>query len=397
MTKRIFHIIIGCMALGLLASCSGTENKRPRPDLRETYAKNDQIPFGGYVAYHQLENMFSRNDVRTKNQPFDNTWSQLSDTGSLYVCISKFVFLSDEEAKAMLDYVYAGNTLFISANYIDTSLLNQVKCKENFNEFFYGLNWNIDTMMQTGAKTRDSLYSYFYYPFQNNFIVKDTVYTKVLGHDEHMNTNFLVYFHGKGKLFLHCEPKAFSNYFLLKDDNYKYLQNAMAYTNLSPDHLYWDDYYRRFTARRGSRGALGEILSHPPLAAAFYLILALMILYALFASKRKQRIVEQIKPNVNTTLAFTETIGRLYLQKKDNRNIAEKMITYFNEHVRNTYFLNTNVVDEEFITTLSRKSGVQQERVESLYRAITHVYQSVQVDDYQLLSLNEQIQKFYSK
>ncbi len=27
----------------------------------------------------------------------------------------------------------------------------------------------------------------------------------------------LYYFHGKGKLFLHCDPKAFSNYFLLKN------------------------------------------------------------------------------------------------------------------------------------------------------------------------------------
>ncbi|MFN8247216.1 MAG: hypothetical protein U0T56_12660 [Ferruginibacter sp.] len=41
-------------------------------------------------------------------------------------------------------------------------------------------------------------------------------------------------------------------------------------------------------------------------------------------------------------MAFTETIARLYLQKKDNKNIADKMIMYFNEFIRTHYFLPVN-------------------------------------------------------
>jgi hypothetical protein len=40
---------------------------------------------------------------------------------------------------------------------------------------------------------------------------------------------------------------------------------------------------------------------------------------------------------------------------------------------------------------------VEKNRVESLYRAISHVHNNAVVDDYQLLSLNEQIQHFYKK
>jgi predicted nucleic acid-binding protein len=138
-------------------------------------------------------------------------------------------------------------------------------------------------------------------------------------------------------------------------------------------------------------------MKHPPLAAAFWLSLLMLTLYIAFGSKRRQRVIPPIKPNENTTVTFTETIGRLYLQKKDNKNIAEKMITYFNEHVRNNYFLNTHVVNDDFITALSRKSGVDRNAVESLYRAIQHAHQSEAVDDYQLLSLNQQIQHFYKK
>jgi hypothetical protein len=111
--------------------------------------------------------------------------------------------------------------------------------------------------------------------------------------------------------------------------------------------------------------------------------------------KRRQRIIEIIKPNENSTVTFTETIGRLYLQEKDNKNIADKMITYFNEYIRNNYFLNTNLINKDFMSTLSRKSGVPFEKVETLYRTIDHAHHNSNIDDYELLSLNEQIQNFY--
>ena len=71
------------------------------------------------------------------------------------------------------------------------------------------------------------------------------------------------------------------------------------------------------------------------------------------------------------------------------------MITYFNEYIRNTYFLNTNHVNDDFIAMLSRKSGVEKEKVDSLYRTIVATQGSNMVNDYQLLSLQELIQQFY--
>ena len=143
--------------------------------------------------------------------------------------------------------------------------------------------------------------------------------------------------------------------------------------------------------------SLNEIMKHPPLASAFWIGVAMLLFYIFFGIKRRQRIIEIIKPNENTTVTFTETIGRLYLQKKDNKNIAEKMATYFNENIRNNYFLNTNLVNDEFITTLSRKSGVPRDKVESLYRAMAHAQQHTDIDDFQLLSLNEQMHGFFKK
>jgi hypothetical protein len=115
----------------------------------------------------------------------------------------------------------------------------------------------------------------------------------------------------------------------------------------------------------------------------------------LFGGRRRQRIIATITPNTNSTLAFTETISRLYLQKKDNRNIADKLITYLMEHIRNHYFLNTSHINDEFMITLSRKSNNSKAGTEQLFKSINTIHQSMEVSDQQLLLLNLQIEKFY--
>jgi hypothetical protein len=368
------------------------------PSLNESLSKTDKAPFGTYITYRQLQNMYRLHTISDKKQPFTSTWNEIGDTASLYVCITPYLFVNDEEVKAMMDYVYAGNSLFVASNYIDDNLLNQANCTTDF-KLFDGFT-NTDSLRVTNTSSFDSSFSYYYKPFNNSFVKHDTLFSKVLGYNEKHKPNYIVYFHGKGKLFLHCDPRAFSNYFILKNENYKYLQEAFSYTSDAPQHIYWDDYYRRRFSRRSSSSdknfsSFSEIMKHPPLKAAFWLGLILLLLFITWGAKRRQRIIPKIKPNENTSVTFTETIGRLYLQKKDNKNIAEKSCTYFNEHIRNKYFLNTGTVNEDFITTLSRKSGVEREKVDSLYRAIHHVNTSDSIDDYQLLSLNEQIQYFY--
>lgn len=399
MLKNSYTYLFLAAAVLLLAACRS--DKGPKlPALKETFSKKDKNPFGASIAYRQVKSLYASNSIRDVRQPFSKTWKEISDSGSLYICITGSLFVNEEEADAMLQYVDAGNDLFISAAYIDDVLQQKINCttKVNFNKVFGAMAFT-----QTSTRSLvepDSAYSYFYYPFNNYFLKIDSGRTRVVGVNDDLMPNSIVYFHGRGKLYLHCDPRAFSNYFLLKDSNFKYMQQSLAFTSVVPGHVYWDDHYNKLRRRKGEDdnfSTLSEIMKHPPLVYAFWLTLLLLLLYVLFGGKRVQRIIEQRKPNENTTVTFTETIGRLYLQKKDNKNISDKMITYFNEFIRNKYFLNTNSINEDFITALSRKSGVQRESVDSLYRTITSAQSSDHLDDYQLLSLNEQIRNFNKK
>ncbi len=398
MKHKLTYLFALCLAV-VLAGCLGDSSSKGRkiPKLTETYSKADTKPFGGNIAYRQLEAMYTTNSITDKKQSFTKTWLNISDTGSLYVCIAPQLFVSEEEVDAMMEFVEAGNSLFIAAGLIDKMLLDKINSKQVYSN--PALQKVIDYMDNTSVTTVQSnnKFDFYYYPFENYFSKFDTSNTRVLGYNPGNKPNFIVHFYGKGKLFLHCEPRTFSNYFLLTKNNYNYFKHAVAFTPSEPQHVYWDDHYYKQRRKKADKdfSSFSEIMKHPPLAFALWLTIILLLLYVLFAGKRRQRIVEELKPNENTTVTFTETIGRLYLQKKDNKNIADKMVTYFNEYIRNTYFLNTNQVNNEFIIVLSRKSGVEKEKVETLYRTIAATQTSTVVNDYQLLSLHEQIQQFY--
>jgi predicted nucleic acid-binding protein len=85
----------------------------------------------------------------------------------------------------------------------------------------------------------------------------------------------------------------------------------------------------------------------------------------------------------------------VYYEQRNNGNIAQKKAAYFLEHIRSTYNIRTQVFDEEFITTLSQKSGAKPELVKDLANQITHVNITSQISDNELIDLNRNIEQFY--
>ena len=120
------------------------------------------------------------------------------------------------------------------------------------------------------------------------------------------------------------------------------------------------------------------------------------MLFLIFNAKRRQRIVKEIKPHENTTVAFTKTIGNLYYETKDHNNLVEKKITYFLEYLRRVYFLDTQVLDERFTKLLIQKSGKDIEQIQQLVKSIVHLKAKPQCTEADLINLNKQIEDFYT-
>jgi hypothetical protein len=415
--RSTIYTILSAAILFFAACTKRSADGRPAmPSLKESFAREDKNPFGTYVAYNLVQQFYPQSTVKyNKKEPVEKTWNNIYDTGAVYISISNYLYTSEEDVEAIMAYVKAGNDMILSASVFDDNLLDRIGCKlynyTAYQDLLLGRMEETNVKLDARRYPDTAAYTYYYYPFSSAFSKLPEASTKSMGLNKQGNTNYFVYFYGKGKLFLHCEPRAFSNYFLLQKNNYQYLQHLLGMSKQSPEHVYWNDYYTRIRSpRSGGSGSGGSGSGSSSsgknsgstfdglkggLWPAFWLTLLLLVLYVLNGTKRRQRIIPVRKPNENTTVTFAETVGLLYLQKKDNKNIAEKMITYFNEFVRNQYFLNTSHPNQEFIITLSRKSGVPQDKVDTLYSTIGNTLRSNSIDDYQLLSLNQQIQNFY--
>ncbi len=373
------------------------------PKLSPKYSYRDREPMGSYIAYHYLNSLFQKGIEEVRNKSFSEHWYELKYSNSFYFILSRSVFLSRFDMYSMLNYVKMGNTLMLSAAYIDEQLLDTLGIDMdpdflqvmNFDEYRLEKSDTWVSLADT-AWLGNKQFGIFYLAFKSGFSFNDSSGIQVLGHNENGKPNFLAVNYGNGKIILHAAPAAFSNYFLLKPGNPEYLEKVFSYINPETEYIYWDNYYR---LSKGTKdfSILKFLKQHPALYYAFLLALALLLLYLAFGGKRKQRIVAEKFPVVNSTVSYAETIGRLYLQKKDNLNIARKMITYFLEHVRNYYYINTQLLNNDFAEALARKCNQPPAKAHYLLQLMGNVESGDNITDISLLELHNHLQEFIKK
>lgn len=204
--------------------------------------------------------------------------------------------------------------------------------------------------------------------------------------------DFIRYAYGAGHITIHAAPLVLSNYFVLQPENRQYLDGIWRSLPSDINRIYWQEYYRR----RAGDADSSVLWRHPATRWAFIIALLTLLLYVLFEVKRRQRIIPIINPQANTSVSFVETIGRLYYNKGDHVNLAEKMVQHFLEHVRIKYLLSTSRLDESFIHSLTGKSGKPETEVRNIVEMANEIRnRSAVVDDAYLFSLQRSLQSFY--
>src|SRR5690606_9846013 len=198
--------------------------------------------------------------------------------------------------------------------------------------------------------------------------------------------------HGNGNFYLHVQPIAFTNYYLLKD-NYKYAEDVLSYFPKEND-VFWK--VRRYNDQNMVDSPLRFIFSQPALKWAWLFAIFGMLVFMFFNAKRRQRVIPIITPLRNTTVDFTKTIGNLYYQEKDYMNIIDKKIIFFLEKIRNDYYLDTFNLDDTFINRLHQKSGKSKEEISELIHLIKKLRNQSTATENEVVALNKKIEKFYS-
>ncbi|HTR30067.1 MAG TPA: DUF4350 domain-containing protein [Puia sp.] len=377
-----------------LASCSVT----PRKEInrRVTLRRQDKLPYGTKVAFEGLGSLFPDATVSYFNKSTEKLPTGDGKTAS--IIIVKAIDPSPAEINSMLDFVGQGNHMFISARWFGDSLLHALGVKASFNFMTLSMDSLQLNLRQPG--TGDSLS--FAYPGDSYDGWIDSCnlrYTTILGWDRHGRPDFVRFsYKGGGTIYLHFAPLAFSNFFLLHKNNISYYQSALSYLPGDLQSILWDEYY--VYGSRGSRGggvfsSLAYLLSQKSLAWAFWLMLALILLVYLFESKRRQRPIPVITPLKNTSLEFVLTIGRLYFQRRDNHNLATKMVIHFQDLVRTRYNLNATALDEDLVTRIAHRTGYQHEVLSRLIGYMRVLPSKAYVPDEELMDFHRQLEAFY--
>jgi hypothetical protein len=388
---RIFVIIF----LSLLILYVIAEINKPKPiDWTVTLSKGDKNPYGGYILFNQLKDIFPTANIQSYRKPVYDQVNNYSQSNSAYILCSETLGLSDNDVDEMLNYVSKGNYVLISALRISKNLLDTLHVKTDAVFTLVDKDSTYLNLVNPSLRN-DKGYTFRRSMIDDYFSSFDTASSIVLGTNSLYRANYLQMNIGAGKIFMHANPTVFSNYFILHHNNADYTSKVLSYLPAGVTKVYFDEYYKLGPLGAGS--PLRFFLSDEFLRWALRLSLFGMLVYVFFEMKRRQRIIPVMAPLRNSTLDFIKTVSTVYFQQKDSNSIANKKITYFLEFIRNRYFLSTKVIDEHFKEQLSRKSGVKKEEVEQLFDLIGEVQLAPRVHDKLLLLLNHNIDQFYKQ
>ncbi|MGB1243565.1 MAG: DUF4350 domain-containing protein, partial [Chitinophagales bacterium] len=223
---------------------------KPQPiDWSSTFSKDDKIPYGNFLLYDLLDQIFPSKTIEPIYQPIYN---QLKDNNliankSNYIFINQRFNLEELDEETLLKFVSAGNHVFLTSLYfpkklndtlhLETNSLNLHGLYEGGEEVSDSIGFNF---LHSNLKTDSSYYSKLY--MANSFFERfDTLNTTILGVNEFNKANFIQINFGEGTFYIHANPTLFTNYNMTHRNNAEYVQKALSHLPLLP--TYWDEYY----------------------------------------------------------------------------------------------------------------------------------------------------------
>ncbi|MBI5856779.1 MAG: hypothetical protein HZB42_03930 [Sphingobacteriales bacterium] len=390
---------------------TGGSNKRKKFDERVTLRRQDKIPYGTYASFKNLKHIFPNANVYVSRQE-PGYWDSLSlyDDKQAYISISYDFNADESEMKRLLRFAEKGNDVFISARELSYSVEKMITQADNENdirEYFRNtLHYDLSDTLTISLLDPPYAGGYKEYRYPGKRLIGffsklNEATTDILGNDEGGTPYFIHLRVGKGNFFVHLAPLTFSNYFVLHKNNIDYYEKVLSVIDPDVTKVVWDEYYlyKRSESNRNAekKSWLTVLFRYPALKAALLTAIITLLVYMLMGIRRKQRYIPVVTQPRNDSLDFVKTIGRLYYDKGDHKNLCRKMGAYFLEHVRNRYKLPTGTLDENFISQLRFKSGLDEAEIRGIVSFIKYLDDAPAIKSDALTDFHKQLESFYKK
>lgn len=388
----------------LLVIGMAIEVARPKPlDWTPTYSRSKTTPYASKAVYDLLEEHVKPSKLKTDRRTFYERYStkrsvETESKRELSILIADHFTMEDQSHAQLMRYVSDGNVVFIASHFLPAKLRDTLKLG-------YYHEWKVKpdsvyTLHFTNPSFPKKVFTVKNRLQDGSFAEIDTANATVLCTDsaEVGRATFLRYQFGAGELYISSTPTCFTNYNIGKNDNAEITERVLSHLFDGKDfsRVVWDEFYQE--GRGVSQTPLRVIYSSPELKLAFFIMLGMLILLALFGAKRRQSIIPLIEQNTNTTVEFVTTLGQLYFQRHDNNGLLLKKLRKFFDYVRNKLGENPyDVYDSAYINRVAMKTGIDDQFLQQLFRDVKSVLSYTSIPDEYLLQISYELDEFYSR
>ena len=404
------YVIIGIVVAAILGLFYWMgERSKDRFDWSETYDEKSKEPYGTHIAHDILRGYLPTEKLEDLKQKVSESLPTDGQgvTTANYVFVGDGFFTDTADLDKLMLFIHNGGRAFISANAVPNYFLKRISytvCDSVYGQdegegYFRGYHSFDTSYHDTATLNFKHLQLFENQPFTCTYFYKNEPYSYAwsyidtlepaslladcpektssvapIGTLDTNKINFLKVPYGKGAVFLHTTPLAFSNIQLLDSAHLRYAEKALSH--LQNGIIYWDtksrvsrDVINRMNGsniKLDRESPLKYVLAQPSLRWAWFLFLGLVVAYLIFVAKRRQRIIPILEEKTNTSLQFIQTIGLMYFRQNEQVSICDMKMKQFQTFVRERYKLLSRTMDDEFVKTLAMKSGISNSDVRTI-------------------------------
>lgn len=373
-------------------------NTPQKVDWRRTYSDKDKIPYGCNALYRLLdEDIFKGKVSRQKQTPF-NVLLNSTDKKTAYLFINSNLAFSRLDAEYLMKFAEQGNDVFMVAqSFYDNKLADTFRVSTD--QYYTGYTNYFDSTKKykvnfCSPALKEKKPFFYKMGFESShFSNFDTSKVTVLAVGNDTNAVFLKAPVGEGNFYFLSLPDAFTNYFVVNDSARFFAYKALSF--IHADEIWWDDYFKGNNVETGH--PLQFIFASDSLYAAYLITILSIIVFMIFAMKRRQRAIAIVEPLPNATLQFVEVVGSVYYNTRNHKIIAEEKINSFYEFLRSKFLVNSRRADEETLLRISKLSTIPLEEIKKLFGQINAVWRQGSITERELIALNAAIENFYKQ
>ncbi len=394
----------------------------------ESYAYEGEKAFDTYALYELLE-------ARPEGVVLmDDSLATIREDTTLsgnYLFVGRNAYYTEREVTQLLDYVERGNNAFLFSYNLPEDLAYHLFGDECYYDRYYDDGDRIegrylDTVTFKDFRGTDSLVQPVFSRRPGQYITTYHLADALLCDDQLDNEVLLTVdtgliagvrlAWGAGQFYYFPNPIYLTNYYLVDSSDQRLARTMLA--ALGPGPVFYDEasrYYPEYddsgsASRRRNRNSqrnytggrnllqgnetLLYILEQPPLALAWYTLLAAGLLFVLFRGRRRQRVIPVRLPRENSSKRFIDTISRLIYQKGNHLALARREVGSLRFYLQSRFGIRWREGDPP-PENLSELTGTPPEVAERALREIRFVSSASTLGEGDLLRFFRAIEPLY--